>query len=337
MTARETFDLPKTVRLDGAEVSVATFLAYCVDDDETHLPPRVVSDAKRHRRVFIEGGLEAMLASQEANARWIQIGLQTRLAAPPGLLYIRLAEVARESLDHYGARNVFFMHKPPGIRLRLEARKGQQENLKSFIHAHANQWRDEKLIERVIPAVYEPETRLFGGAKSMRMVHRLFTIDSLAWLDYHAWLSAQPDELAPAWVLSLAMLREVFVQLAIIDWEDIDVWDRIRSKTGRSLPSQVLPPTALEAAAKDICSHWLDPQVLLTELPGEVRKVAERYNRAIPNIVGRWRRAYFDSEDASIGTRAAAALLTIFHWNRAGLPPMRQTLLAEALASRDTI
>jgi hypothetical protein len=50
-----------------------------------------------------------------------------------------------------------------------------------------------------------------------------------------------------------------------------------------------------------------------------------------------WRQRYFDTPHARLGVRAAAALMTIFHWNRAGLSLERQVLFAEALAARRTV
>jgi hypothetical protein len=54
----------------------------------------------------------------------------------------------------------------------------------------------------------------------------------------------------------------------------------------------------------------------------------------VRELAADWRTGYFDTEHAELGPREAAALVTIFHWNRGALSPLRQGLLAEALADR---
>ncbi len=54
------------------------------------------------------------------------------------------------------------------------------------------------------------------------------------------------------------------------------------------------------------------------------------FSRAPPNGAP----AIFCQRGASLGPRAAATFYVIFHWNRAGLYPTEQALLAESLSER---
>jgi thiopeptide-type bacteriocin biosynthesis protein len=197
-------------------------------------------------------------------------------------------------------------------------------------------WQSEGLFDGIVPGIYEPETYLFGGPVSMRSVHELFTIDSLAWLDYYVAASKEEVGAASAWALSLVMLRALFTGLGITDWEDLDVWDRLRQRAGRSIPSEVLQVEFASAAA-EIRFRWLNPQSILEELSPQLKNIAERYRKSLIDITDRWHSDYFATDAAYIGPRAGAALFTIFHWNRATLSPARQALLVEALLTRQTV
>src|SRR5690606_35378504 len=168
-------------------------------------------------------------------------------------LYRRLARSAREMLASGRSANCFFMHKPPGLRWRVEAAARERGRLEEELHRLAREWREEGVIEGVLPGIYEPEYLLFGGRESMHSVHELFTLDSLAWLDYR--LSAAPDDGAgidPAWALSLAMLQSLFASLGITGWEDLGVWDHVRRKTGRRLGSEMTSSPDFLAMAEEI-------------------------------------------------------------------------------------
>jgi hypothetical protein len=185
------------------------------------------------RDALLAGGLPAMRAAASTTT-WVQFGLSYR-PERHAELHGSLAATARELLARPAVRNVFFMHKPPGIRVRFEVTGAARERLVDELLERLGGWRVDGLIEQAIPGVYECEAHLFGGSVSMRSVHRLFTADSLVWLGYHALAGdAGPG---PAWVASLAMLRSLFNALGVDGWEDRDVWDRVRWQTFRRLPS----------------------------------------------------------------------------------------------------
>jgi len=323
-------------QLDGIEIPVADFLAYCLYGDRNCVPSQFKpEDLAVLRTIFLQGGLAALEAVADGR-RWVHFGLEVGPGPVQGICYERLRDLARKELHDGQICNFFFMHKPPGLRVRYELTGGNLHELRPYLHSRLSVLKAEGVISGIIPSLYEPETHLFGGAVSMRSVHELFTADSLAWLDYHTLASGDLEIAGPAWALSLAMLRLFFAALGITDWEDLDVWTRIRRNAGRELPIGTYDQSNFTEIIREIQSFWMDPH-LFTQLPPSTRAIAERYQTEIIGPISKWREDYFGTENAQIGPRAAAALFTIFHWNRAGLPPPRQAILTEALAARETV
>lgn len=83
----------------------------------------------------------------------------------------------------------------------------------------------------------------------MRYVHRLFTVDALAWL---AFIGSRP---CPPWAFSLAMISGLLDGLEIVDWEDLDLWERIRRQAYRTLPDG-LPAGTVAAATSGLQASW---------------------------------------------------------------------------------
>lgn len=263
-------------------------------------------------------------------ASWVQVNLDPQ---PPSWqrLYEWLAGTARELLGEGSARAFFFMHKPPGLRLRFQAYgAGGTVPLRAELLDRAEKFGE--LAGPPVCTVYEPESYLFGGPCSMPWVHEVFTADSLAWLDRHA---RRPGDTAghPAadWRLSLFLLREMFDGLRIVGWEHRGVWEAVRADTGRALPGG-LRDAGLRRAAAGIRAHWEQPRAqLLAGLPEPWRADQERNGEAVRRAADHWRTGYFESGDAVRGPRRAAAHAVIFHWNRGRFSYARQSLITEAL------
>jgi thiopeptide-type bacteriocin biosynthesis protein len=327
--------LSRRIVVDGADMSLGAFLTFCLASSDSRTLASESTNLNLLRRIFLDAGVRA-LEAHAGFTNWVQFGLTVEPGQISRKLYGYMADVARELLQDESISNFFFMYKPPGIRIRFEANKVRPCSLADDLFKRLAVWQEKRLFDGIVPGIYEPETYLFGGPVSMRSVHELFTIDSLAWLDYH--IAASKEEVvAPAWALSLVMLRALFTGLGITDWEDLDVWDRLRRRTGRSLPSEVLPEVDFASAAAEIRFRWLNPQSILEELSQQLQNIAERYRKSLIDITARWQRDYFATNAAYIGPRAGAALFTIFHWNRATLSLARQALLAEALLTRQTV
>ncbi|WP_223284132.1 thiopeptide-type bacteriocin biosynthesis protein [Streptomyces sp. FBKL.4005] len=263
---------------------------------------------------------------------WVQLNLArhpSRTGPPP---YHRLATTARELLTSGQASNFFFMHKPPGLRVRFQAADPDQT-------AHLR----EELLRRLdpvpgqdpwtppTPGVYEPETYLFGGPASMPWVHALFTADSLAWLDLHTHHAGTPPP--PAWRLSLTLLHTVFTALHITGWEHRGVWQTVKEETGRRLPGGLNTPDRRRAAA-GIRAWWEQtPTTRLHTLPPAWHHTITTHAQTAEQAAQHWHTHYFTTAQATTGPRRAAAHHVIFHWNRAALPTTTQCLLTEALAT----
>ena len=257
-------------------------------------------------------------ASPEPGA-WIQYNLPPHGMSPAALLAL-----AEQALADGTATDFFFMHKPPGLRLRFHA--PDPAALRFDLERHlSGAWR---------PAVYEPEQRLFGGATSMRSVHRVFTADSLAWL---AFQSARGDGAYTTWAFSLLTIRALLAALEIVGWEDLDVWDRLSRDGGRELAATAVADERVERIVAVLRSGWADPERLRKALPGNLHPVVDRYRAAVEVEAPRWIADYFTAPGAEVGPRQVAALLVIFHWNRGRLPVHHQALITHALGCRQVI
>ncbi|WP_435642347.1 thiopeptide-type bacteriocin biosynthesis protein [Streptomyces sp. H49] len=312
-------------------VRVERLLADCLDDVRAHPLGAVPLTAEgpayaAARRTFLTAGLEALRA-HAPEAGWVQLNLAV---TPP--LYGQLAAAAEELLGTGRARGFFFMHKPPGLRVRfLAAEPSRAPELRAALLRRLTPERTEDAGTRTVAGVYEPETYLFGGPRSMPWVHELFTADSRAWLDVHTAAAGDP---APAgWRVSLALLHAVFDGLGIVGWEHRGVWQVVREETGRRLPGGLGEPD-LRRAAAGIRAYWeQSPEERLQALPKAWRNVLGEHLPAVGRAAERWHSHYFASGEATVGPRRAAAHHVIFHWNRGALPTARQCLLTEALAA----
>ncbi|GGM33213.1 hypothetical protein GCM10012275_00850 [Longimycelium tulufanense] len=279
------------------------------------------------QRAFLAGGLGAL--TDTPDREWVQVGLVPRADARTAL-YGLVSDIAHELLDRGLATNFFFMHKPPGLRVRFQAAPDRYEETRRRILGWSEELRGHSGVATVLPAVYEPEANLFGGPASMRHVHDLFTVDSLAWLAVHGRDGPEP---ASTWAVSLLMLRAVFEGLGVEGCEHWDVWDRVRTETGRRLSTQARTAAGVDDAAPRLRRLWDAPDVLLGLLPGWAQRVVERHRGEALSVAHGWRSEYFQTRQACVGPRRAAAFYVVFHWNRAGLPAARQVLLAETLAT----
>jgi thiopeptide-type bacteriocin biosynthesis protein len=312
--AQERVDLP------GGALPLPEFLAECSRTLGDPTAPIAVQ-----RDLFLAAGLAALRQAPDGR-RWTAVGLQPapgRSAA----LWVELAATARELLAG-GASNFFFMQKPPGLRVRFEAAEAAGvPGLADVLRERAAGWRRAGLVADVVPGGYEPEQHLFGGPLSMRYVHRLFTVDSLAWLDFHAGAGGA----LPGWAFSLYALRTLLDGLEVVGWEDLDVWDRVRRQAFRTLPAPVTAGAAFAPAAAGVRAAWAASR----GLPGpDAAGLVGRVRAEVAEVAAGWLAGYFAGPQTSIGPREACAFATIFHWNRGGLSALRQGLIAEALTDR---
>ncbi|GAA4929392.1 thiopeptide-type bacteriocin biosynthesis protein [Streptomyces coeruleoprunus] len=314
-------------------LEVERLLADCLHDARTErlgsvpLVPEGAAYAAA-RRAFLAAGLRA-LRGDRPETGWVQLNVAPGGAEAWPALYQRLDDTARDLMGSGAAQDFFFMHKPPGLRVRFRAPDAalagalREELVRRLAPAPDGAW------AAPWPAVYEPETYLFGGARSMVSVHRLFTVDSLAWLDHHTATGPTPD-----WRVSLSLLHAVLDGLGIVGWEHRGVWQAVREETGRRLIGG-LRGAERERAAAGVRAFWELPEGarLDAAVPESRRAGLAVRQAALRDAARRWRADYFETGEAVLGPRRAAAHYVIFHWNRGRFSAARQSLLTEALAA----
>jgi thiopeptide-type bacteriocin biosynthesis protein len=285
------------------------------------------SDAitREHCRRFVAAGVAALERAESPDS-WVQLGLAPQSAWRD--VYARLADTVPELLADPLVTNFFFMHKPPGLRVRFQVDPAYREEFGAALTVIARGWRDAGLVGEPVSGVYEPEQHLFGGHESMGYVHRLFTIDAVTWLDFHR----HPRQ-GPAWAFSLILLRQIADGLGIVGWEDLEVWHRIQRQGGRRLPDEFAGERVAIAAA-GIRGVWADPDLAHSRLSDEAITLSRTRGAAMRAAADEWLRGYFSDAAAAIGPREAMAFYVIFHWNRGTIPSLTQALLTAALADR---
>lgn len=321
-------DTPRRhVVVDGRPLPLARFLADCAASLAPGAPHDPGLAGVRDR--FVAAGLAALAARDDA-ATWVQRGVG--LPDDPErrrVLYGRVAALVRDRLADGTARNAFFLHKPPGLRLRLQ-RAAAGGDLDDVVDRALTSWQDAGLVGTVEHGVYEPESTLFGGPRSMEFVHALFTVDSLVWLDRHA--GPRGADASPAWLVSLAALRSVLTGLEITGWEDLGVWAEVRDRAGRRLADDDRATYAGSAdAVRDV---WTRRDLIPLLLDATAATAVAEHEAALLDGARRWLAGYFTRPGVAVGPRAAVAMYVVFHWNRGGLTPTEQALVAEALAQR---
>ncbi|HEX4788680.1 MAG TPA: thiopeptide-type bacteriocin biosynthesis protein [Actinospica sp.] len=340
-------------------MDVVRLLADCLEDARSTplgavaLPADDASSYAAARRRFLTGGLNAVregLPEKLPEQGWVQLSMKVGDFAWPQL-YSRLADTARELLGSGLARDFFFMHKPPGLRVRFCAQdRGRVPELRVRSAARLDPGEaGEPGWSRPVAGVYEPETYLFGGAVSMDYVHRLFTADSLAWLDRFATpnstLDSTPDSATDramreesasgGWRVSLVLLRALLDGLGVVGWEDRGVWQVVREEAGRRLAGGLSDPQARRAAA-GIRGYWRQPaSAQIDAFPAALRPLLRGRRDEVCRAAQAWRAGYFESGRPEVGPRRAAAHCVVFHWNRGRFTAARQRLLTEALLTAE--
>jgi thiopeptide-type bacteriocin biosynthesis protein len=271
--------------------------------------------------VFLSAGLAAVAA--DAGRRWVQVGLAPRPGAGGGEVGTVLARLVDGLIEDGTATNACYLRRSPGFQLRMESPPGQRPRLEGELFSRLSRLRST--FERPVPGVYEPESVAFGGPAAMRFVHSLFTIDSRAWLAFHRLRSP-----GPAWAFSLALQRRLLAGLEIADREGVEVWDRVRQRTDRTLP----PGPISGRRATAVRAAWSDPERLVAGLPADVRAVLQHWGPRVQAAGRRWHAGYFARRGAGIGPWEGAAVATVLHWNRAGLSAGAQSLISDALSAR---
>lgn len=277
------------------------------------------------RNAVIDAGL-AVLADRLEPVGWVQVDViaVTWAALVAGPLLDRLSEW----VDAGVVSNTWFVHKPPGLRLRLE---GERERLRSLL---------SPLLDEIVAAggatgwrfgFYLPETHLFGGPVGMALAHRFFTADSLAVLGYHRARQERSVRLGPT-EFSLLLLDGCLTRLVPDPWERWDVWCRLRW-TGRIL-DQSAPPGAAPAKLPDDAVGWVRAvRSLPGPWPGASRQeqaILYDYLHRIESLADQTRVAIEAGEPVA-NLRLSLPFWIVFHWNRLGFSPEAQRAITRVV------
>lgn len=211
----------------------------------------------------------------------------------------------------------FFIRKQPCWRVRyLPTEAGACARMER----HLDKLTADRLIDRWTPAIYEPETRAFGGAKAMTVAHHLFHCDSRCMFTYLQGNGrARPGHRREISIMLCSILLRATGQ----DWyEQGDVWARVAAH--RELPGGHTPDItpALPAAVRRLMR--VDAESLMRgHAPlAHLHQWADAYATA-----GQKLRSLANGE-LRRGLRDILAHHVIFAWNRHGLPYNTQAVLA---------
>ncbi|EYT91488.1 hypothetical protein ThrDRAFT_02823 [Frankia casuarinae] len=217
----------------------------------------------------------------------------------------------------------WFMRKYPCWRIRL--RPGPTGTvMKASTAAALDELVTEGRIARWWTGTYEAETAAFGGGVGIDIAHRLFCADSNSIMN----LSRNPDAELGRRELSL-LLSTCLLRAAGLEWyEQGDVWHRVTLE--RPLPADV-PTSKLTAMISDLKRLMLvdtTPDGPLLHADGPLAYAAgwaDAFRQAGQSLGSAARTGTLER-----GLRDVASYLTIFHWNRLGLPSRTQSTLAWA-------
>jgi protein-L-isoaspartate(D-aspartate) O-methyltransferase len=225
----------------------------------------------------------------------------------------------------------WFIRKQPW-RLRYLAASPSAAN--QYITALLNRLAALGQVSSWAQAIYEPETRAFGGCGSMTAAHTLFHHDSTAILTLAAGTPGQPVTVPAAAQREVTVLLcSAMLRAAQLDWyEQGDVWARIAALRKGCIAQ---PPTCGQASRMEAAIGQF--------MTADARRLCDT-GQAGP-LAGRtgWLTA-FESTGAELGRLAGQGQLTrglrgilahhmIFHANRAGIPATDQSVLASAAAT----
>jgi thiopeptide-type bacteriocin biosynthesis protein len=212
--------------------------------------------------------------------------------------------------------NLWFVRKPPGLRVRAHTEVRGTDVLAHIVSG----LRDDGVVVSVREGVYEPEARRFGGARAMELVHSFFHVDSRGFIAWH--LRRAHGRLASA-VASLAVVATLFDRLlAGAGSETWDAWANLASLHGighHNATARPLPPPTIAQLQSMAAGHESD-----------VLADYDRGCHALAEGVDALRR----EGGFHVGVRAFAADVALFHWNRWGIAHDERIALCEgALAA----
>ncbi|NYH77184.1 thiopeptide-type bacteriocin biosynthesis protein [Actinopolyspora biskrensis] len=208
----------------------------------------------------------------------------------------------------------------PCWRVRIQAPdEDTASEALALLHTH---------FPRATPVIYEPEVHAFGGTAGMALAHTLFHQDSHHVLTYLNHLGAA-EGIVGRRELAMLLCSRLF-RAAGQDWyEQGDIWARIAQNRR---PIHELPPEtvhALHPALRRLMT--VDTAQLACDPTSDLAVAADwftAFDDAGTQLARLAREGVLER-----GLRAVLAHHALFAFNRFGLSPANQTLLAHAAAT----
>lgn len=266
------------------------------------------------RDIFIEAGSAAVRNSVET-APWLQVNVKFKeQEIPTSQFRNSLLERVQYWKKNGTLKEFCYIHKLPGMRLRF---LGEFCTLSPEISSAFQQFVHEGLIERWSCGHYDAEPYQFGGSVGNEIVHRFFSAESLAVLEYQQLQSQNATTIEPA-VFSLLLL-ELLLRAATGDIrERWDVWQRMEI-TGRTMNlsdehrSEMI---RLSLPARQILSEILsEPFLTIERMTGQEHQIFRNYLTELPLILVDLNHAH-EHGKLLWGIREILPFWIIFHWNR---------------------
>lgn len=253
------------------------------------------------------------MSQQAIRSEWAQVDLiQVDGRSIATLLPEVIATLRRDEV----ISRWFYMRKPPGLLVRFQVVTQPRDAAAAIGTA---------LDSRIGPSgdgswrwgSYEPETEFLGCTETIDAIHWLFAADS------ELFLGAFAEPLEQRLHLSIQALSVLFGAFGLDAPESWDVFSRVRVELGRSLNlhrDHRMP--VLDYAGEQIREIWRSPSSDARLAP---------YATQVYAGVRAWRKA-IGMAPFQPGARRSLSRLTIFQWNRAGIPPWLQAAATEVLA-----
>ncbi|MER6610546.1 thiopeptide-type bacteriocin biosynthesis protein [Streptomyces sp. NPDC000927] len=205
----------------------------------------------------------------------------------------------------------WFLHKPPGIRLRLES-----PDPGSLRRAMADATPPARLPGLRTTGVYEPETYRFGGPAGLDLAHTHCAADSRLALSWNTCPDGGETSFVP--LLGLVTAQTLLSRIAEDADELRDLWLRLDHALRTALGPHVAPDGP----------PYVDPAVAGSLLAGRVPVTGDAVADTHLVRARRWAARTGDAaallrRAQGFPVRAWATALVLFHWNRWALTPER--------------
>jgi thiopeptide-type bacteriocin biosynthesis protein len=221
----------------------------------------------------------------------------------------------------------FFIRKSPWRFRYLPASDDTAGRAARHLHHAATSLCQRGNAKQPVQAIYEPETRAFGGTDAMTIAHQLFHADSrniLTNLNPGTGRGNHARRRETSMLLCTALMRGAGQDR----FERGDIWDKVSAlRTPQRAPD---PDPAQWDAFTTAVGHLITVDTspataLRTQDLRDIDPWLTAFERA-----GQALRDLADGGNLTRGLRAVIAHHIIFHWNRIGIPRTGQAHLAHA-------